>query len=227
MVIATIDRPERRNAVDHASLGALAAVIDQVATARVLVLTGGGGTFCAGADLTGVEDEGFGAALAAVLTGLTSLPIVALAAIDGPALGAGLQLALACDLRIATSRSRFGIPAARLGLAVDQWTIRRLAAEVGAPIARAMLLGAVPYSAEALHAVGFVHRIGGLDDAMAWTEELAQLAPLTIAAHKRGLESPNDATAFGALQARAWRSNDAREGRAAFLEKRPPRFTGT
>ncbi len=228
VVIATIDRPDRRNAVDHATLIALKTAIDGAASARVLVLTGSGDAFCAGADLTGVEDAGFAAALKAVLVGLTELPIVTLAAVDGPALGAGTQLALACDLRVATARSRFGIPAARLGLAVDEWTIRRLVAEAGAPIARAMLLGAAPYTAAPLHAAGFVHRLGGLDDALAWADELALLAPITVSAHKRGLEIRNsaDAAAFEALLEKAWRSDDAHEGRTAFLEKRPPRFSG-
>ena len=228
MVIVTIDRPERRNAVDYATLVALRTAVDEALGARVFVLTGSGGAFCAGADLTGVEDAGFAAALKAVLVGLTELPIVTLAAIDGPALGAGTQLALACDLRVATARSRFGIPAARLGLAVDEWTIRRLVAEAGGPIARAMLLGAASYTAEPLHAAGFVHRLGGLDDALAWAEELALLAPLTVAAHKRGLEirDSRDVAAFAELTERAWRSDDAHEGRTAFLEKRAPRFSG-
>jgi len=231
VLLATIDRPERRNAVDVATLVALRRAVDEAARrARVLVVIGAGGCFCAGADLTGVHDDGFAASLADVLTGLTELAIPVLAAVDGPALGAGIQLAAACDFRVATARSRFGVPAARLGLVVDAWTVRRLAEELGHPVARAMLVGAVPYPAEHLLAPGFVHRIGGLDEALAWAEELAELAPLTMAAHKRGLAAVtgDEATAaeFDELRARAWASADAHEGRVAFLEKRSPRFTG-
>ena len=105
-----------------------------------------------------------GAVLGEVLRGFTELPIPTIAAVDGPALGAGTQLAAACDLRIATPASRFGIPAARLGLVVDHWTVERLARELGWPIARAMLLGAETYDAAALHAAGAVHRLGDLGD---------------------------------------------------------------
>ena len=97
----------------------------------MLVLTGAPPAFSAGADLTGVEEGEFARLLAEVLRGFTELPIPTIAAVDGPALGAGTQLAVACDLRVATPASRFGIPAARLGLVVDHWTVERLARELG------------------------------------------------------------------------------------------------
>src|SRR5205814_643762 len=106
--------PERRNAVDHATLLALLDAQGDASSARVLVLTGAPPAFSAGADLTGVEEGEFAAALGAVLRGFGALAIPTIAAIDGPALGAGTQLAVACDLRVATPGSRFGIPAARL-----------------------------------------------------------------------------------------------------------------
>ena len=158
------------------------------------------------------------------------MPIPTIAAIDGPALGAGTQLAVACDLRVATPSSVFGIPAARLGLVVDHWTVERLARELGWPIARAMLVAAADYKAAALHAAGGVHRLGDLDDALAWAHRLAALAPLTMAAHKLALERsgppPAADSSFEAARLAAWRSADAVEGRQAFLDKRPPRFTG-
>jgi len=230
VVVVTIDRPERRNAVDHPTLLALVAAQEAALAgdARVLVLTGAPPAFCAGADLNGVEGGEFAAALSAALRGFTNLPMPVIAAVDGPALGAGTQLVIACDLRIATGPSVFGIPAAKLGLAVDRWTIDRLAREMGPSIARAMLLGAQPYRTEQLHAQGAVHRIGDLHDALRWADELAELAPLTIRAHKLGLElgAGGDANVAGFETARAaaWTSADAEEGRIAFLEKRPPRF---
>jgi enoyl-CoA hydratase len=230
VLVVTLDRPERRNAVDHATVLALADAWREAASARALVLTGTPPAFSAGADLTGVEEGEFARALGDVLRGLATLPIPTIAAVDGPALGAGTQLAVSCDLRVATRESRFGIPAARLGLVVDHWTVERLARELGWPIARAMLLAAETYDAAALHAAGAVHRLGALDDALAWARQLAVLAPLTIAAHKVALErsGPPPATDELVESARlaAWRSADAIEGRQAFLEKRPPRFVG-
>jgi enoyl-CoA hydratase len=180
-----------------------------------------------------VESGEFLDALTAVLLGFTSLPVVTIAAISGAALGAGTQLAVACDLRVATSTSQFGVPAAKLGLAVDRFTVNRLAQEFGASVARSMLLTAETYSAERLHLSGGVHRLGGLEDALVWADEIAALAPLTIAAHKLALEGlgeplgPLDAvTAIDMARGAAWASVDAEEGRSAFLAKRRPEFTG-
>jgi enoyl-CoA hydratase len=232
VTVATLDRPERRNAVDLDTLIELRAVIDEARAeqARVLVLCGASGTFCAGADLTGVEGPGFGAALTGVLSGLTELPAITLAAVHGAALGAGTQLAIACDLRVAATDAFFGIPASRLGLMVDAWTIQRLALLVGGSAARAVLLGAEHLSAEQAHALGLVHRIGGVDDALAWAERLAALAPLSVAGHKLALERmfplvAADEEVQAAFQ-QVWTSEDAQEGPAAFLAKRPPEFKG-
>jgi enoyl-CoA hydratase len=219
VVVVTIDRPDRRNAVDHATLVALARAQEEAVagSARVLVLTG-------------VESGEFVTALVAALSGFTRLGIVTMAAIDGPALGAGTQLAIACDVRIATARSVFGIPAAKLGLAIDRWTIERLTREFGWPVARAMLLTAETYTADRLAASGGVHRLGDVAAALAWAQEVAEMAPLTIAAHKLGLEQAAGAgdgfAAFESARAGVWASADAEEGRAAFLDKRPPRFVG-
>ena len=231
VAVVTLCRPERRNAVDHESLLLLRTIQQEVAhMARVVVLTGQSPAFCAGADLNGVESDEFADALGAALRGFVELPCITMASIDGPALGAGTQLAVACDLRMATPRSVFGIPAAKLGLAVDQWTIERVSHEFGWPIARHMLLGVGTYTADALHVQGGVHKIGTLVDALDWAEQLATLAPITIAAHKRGLEAVAEKLvvdeAFEQLRTKAWASRDAHEGRTAFLEKRLAEFTG-
>ena len=102
VLVVTLDRPARRNAVDHATLLGLLDAQREAAAARVLVLTGAPPAFSAGADLTGVEEGEFAAVLAEVLRGFGELPIPTIAAVDGPALGAGTQLAIACDLRVAT-----------------------------------------------------------------------------------------------------------------------------
>ncbi len=232
VTVATIDRPERRNAVDHATLVQLRGVIADAGSsgARAFVLNGAGGTFCAGADLTDVEATGFADELRGVLSALTELPAATFAAVDGPALGAGCQLAIACDLRVASTSAIFGIPAARLGLMVDQWTVRRLAQLAGGSVARAMLLAAEMMGAEAAHAIGFVHRIGGHEEAITWARAVADLAPLSVAGHKLALErlsatAEPDADVLAAMRL-VWASDDAREGRQAFLEKRPAAFTG-
>lgn len=225
----TLTRPERRNAVDHATLVHLLEAQRTLADARVVVLNGEPPAFCAGADLTGVEETAFNTALAQVLHGFTAMHAPIIAAIDGPALGAGAQLAAVCDLRMATPESIIGVPAARLGLVIDQWTIERLRTEFGSATARGMLLAAETYSGERLYASGAVHRLGTVDDALEWAGRISILAPLSLAAHKVGLE-PDPTTEhrdrFESLRSAAWASADAREGRLAFLEKRRPTFHG-
>ncbi|TFH13076.1 MAG: enoyl-CoA hydratase [Acidimicrobiales bacterium] len=235
VAVVTLDRPERRNAVDHSTLLELldvqAAIASRAPDAiRAVVLTGKPPAFSAGADLNGVEEGRFATDLGSVLRGFGTLPVPVIAAIDGPALGAGAQLAIATDLRVATPDSVIGVPAAKLGLVVDHWTIRRLASEFSPPIARAMLLAAQTYTAAQLHATGGIHRLGGLDEAIGWAHEISPLAPLTIVGHKIGLEradpDPSADDVFETARSIAWASADAEEGRTAFLEKRPARFTG-
>jgi enoyl-CoA hydratase len=233
ILLVTIDRPERRNAVDIATLEGLVEAFEPVRPdeTRVVVLTGAPPAFCAGADLGGAESDAFHEALGRALQTIAQCPVPVIASVDGPALGAGSQLVSVCDLRVATERSIFGIPAAKLGLAVDQWTVDRLVREFGWGIARAMLVAAEVFTAERMFAAGVIHRIGGLDSALDWAHVLAGQAPLTVIAHKAALDaaappSISDGTAE-ALRRAAWASRDAEEGRTAFLEKRPARFTAS
>jgi enoyl-CoA hydratase len=230
VMLITLDRPDRRNALDHSTLLELLDAQHRAAGARVVVLTGAAPAFCAGADISGVESDVFLHDLARVLRGFTELAGAVIGAIAGPALGAGAQLAAVCDLRVATPDSVFGVPAARLGLAVDHWTVDRITSQFGAAVARAMLLAATTYTGDDLHTMGSVHRLGDLDAALAWAGEVARLAPLTIAAHKLAFESSeggqtSDRLIDGARR-RAWASADAAEGRQAFLDKRAPEFRG-
>jgi enoyl-CoA hydratase len=220
VTVVTIDRQERRNAVDREAVEAIRSAAE--AATGVLVLTGAGGHFCAGADLTTLEDAAFAALVRETCAALGRPELVTLAAIDGAALGAGTQLAVACDLRVATSAARFGIPAGKLGVALDASTVARVVALAGGGPARALLLGGDVLDGEAAHRVGLVQRLGSLDDALAWAGEIAALAPLTLAAHKVALEGGDSSAAYD----RAWSSADLAEGLAAFKEKRPPRFTG-
>ena len=231
VTVLTIDRPERRNAVDLATLTALGDRLTDAKGegARVVVLTGAGGTFCAGADLGGVDGDVFVAALNRALFLLRDPSFVTIAAVEGVALGAGSQFAVSCDLRVATEAARFGVPAAKLGLAIDHETIRRLAAFAGEGTARAMLLACEEVDGAAAHRMGLVQRLGGVEDAVAWAREIAALAPLTIAAHKLGFErlaERADGPAYAEARTRAWGSEDHQEGLAAFRERRPPAFRG-
>jgi enoyl-CoA hydratase len=230
-----IDRPSRRNAVDLDTISAISDALDDAVRGhvRAVVLAGAGGNFSAGADLAGVDGDGFTSALRSMLAKLRDSPLITIAAIDGFCLGAGLQMAGSCDLRVVADSARIGIPAAKIGIAVDQWTAALLVELVGASTARLLLLGAEPVDAVTAERVGLASRRGDRAAALAWASDLAELAPLTIAAHKaalgrvaheiRGADDPVVAAAVGV----AWASRDAIEGRAAFAEKRRPVFTGT
>lgn len=228
VALVTIDHHARRNAVDREALEQLVAAIDAATTAgsRALVLTGAGGHFCAGADLTGVEDSAFATVLRRALDALRDAAFPTIAAVEGAALGAGTQLAIACDLRVAAPDARFGIPAARLGLMVDHWTVHRLALLAGHGAARAMLLAAEVLSGEDALRLGLVQRAGTLDAALSWAAEVATLAPLTIAGHKLALDRAEGDPDVRAAFERAWSSADLREGLAAFRERRQPEFRG-
>jgi enoyl-CoA hydratase len=232
VLLATIDRPQRRNALDHAALDGLLDALAQARTgaARVMVLTGADGHFCAGADLSGVEDPAFVTRLHEVLEGLRTLPLPTVAAVDGAALGAGTQLAVACDLRVATPGATFGIPAAKLGLMVDGWTVQRLASMAGQGTARAMLLAAETMSGAEAHGVGLVQRLGDLAASLDWAQSMALLAPLTISGHKLGCNEAEvlaaTSPAYQAAWSAAWGSEDLAEGLRAFAERRPPEFSG-
>jgi enoyl-CoA hydratase len=229
--LLTLDRPDRRNAVDIDAVNTLADAVWQAHDegARAVVLAGKGPHFCAGADLKAGEPLEFAAHLRRALDALRDVPCVTIAAVHGAALGAGMQLAVACDLRVATADARFGIPAAKLGLMVDHWTVQRVASLCGQGPARAVLLACEEIAADDAHRLGLVSRIGDLDAAVAWAERIAELAPLTIAGQKLALnrlEPPADDPEVRAAFEKAWASEDLVEGRAAFAEKRAPSFRG-
>jgi enoyl-CoA hydratase len=232
ITVVTLDRPERRNAVDHDTLAELTQVLTDAAArpTRVLVLTGAAGHFCSGADLTGVEDASFATLLQGVLDRLRDVSFPTIAAIEGAALGAGSQLAVACDLRVAAASATFGIPAAKLGLMVNHWTVQRVATLAGPSTARAMLLACEVVGGEAALRLGLVNRQGSLVEALEWADQIAQLAPLTIAGHKLMLNKletgPAQDDEVDAAFARAWESKDFAEGIDAFRNRRTPTFRG-
>ncbi|MFF0493089.1 enoyl-CoA hydratase [Nocardia sp. NPDC004068] len=231
VVTIELQRPERRNALNAELVTRLRDAVPEAAeTARVIVLTGQGPIFSAGADLSGVYSQDFLDTLVDMLHTIESVPIPVIAAINGGALGAGVQLALACDLRVMTPDSYLAIPAAKLGLTVDGWTVRRLVSLIGGGPARTVLLGAEPVSASDAYAFGFANRIGTLADAQEWAKSIAELAPLSLRHLKlvlnddgtRGADTPEQVSALEA----AWTSADAQEARSAREQKRAAKFVG-
>lgn len=235
----TLNRPDKRNALNTALCEQIrdAVTVAVREGARALVLTGAGSAFCSGADLDGVYSPEFRDALYDMLRTVVDAPVPVLAAVNGPAIGAGTQLAIAADLRVVAPEARFGVPTARNGLAVDPWTIRRLSLLAGNGVARRLLLACSMLDAEESLAGGLADRSGTLDDALAWAESFVELAPLTVAYNKRVLNAvfepdlecvPGAAAADGLLAAfeGVWSSQDFAEGRLAHQQKRKPRFTG-
>ena len=233
VMILTMSRPSCRNAVNLDMLHAFADAFSEARakSIRVILLTGVAPSFSAGADLAGVKEDDFQDALHGVLTSFVDPSVVTVAYVNGHALGAGAQLMAACDVRMAAPTAVVGIPAAKLGLVVNHWTIERLVREFSWPIARNMLLTAATYDASALHSNGSIHRLGTLDEAISWATEIAELAPLTQYGHKLALESsagdPDVDELVIAARRRALESDDVTEGRTAFSEKRKPKFTGS
>jgi enoyl-CoA hydratase len=241
--LATIDRVERRNALDAEHCDELRAALESHRDLLAVVVTGAGSAFCAGADLgTRFADGGgrgadtFRPAFERVLDAIVDYPAPVIAAVHGPAIGAGMQLAVACDLRIAGPDARLAIPGGRLGILLSATNISRLATLVGQGAARDFLLTGRSVDAAEGVVVGLVQREA--DDPVAAAVELAHhiagLAPLSVQGHKRALNLFAAGAALGAdarievdaLERAAFGSHDLEEGIAAFAEKRPPRFRG-
>ena len=245
--IAIIDRPERRNALNAELCDELSTFIESDHDRRVLVIGGAGDkAFCAGADLArrstdvgGLEHGGgdtFRPAFDRLVDLIIEQPVPVVAAVNGAALGAGMQLAVACDLRVVADHATFGIPAGRLGVMLSAANIARLASVVGQAMARDVLLTGRVLDVGVAERVGLVQRRG--PDALAAAEELAnelaELAPLSAAGHKRALNliademqiSPAIRAELDELAAGAFASEDLQEGLTAFGEKRKARFHG-
>jgi len=243
---ALIDRPARRNALNASLCDELRAHLEGNRDLRAVVIGGSGDkAFCSGADLARrSEDTGglthgggdsFRPAFEMLLDEIVAFPAPVIAAVGGHALGAGMQLAVACDLRVVAPTATFGIPAGRLGVAISAINVQRLVQAVGQPMARDVLLTARVLTAADAQAVGLVQRVA--DDALAGARELAGevvgLAPLSARAHKAMLEriarngslSAEDRAELGDLELQAFESADLQEGLAAFSEKRAPNFS--
>ncbi len=228
-----LQRPQRRNALNTELVDALREAVQKAAAqdVRAIVLTGAGTVFCAGADLSGdVFAADFPDKAIALNLAIDAAPVPVIGAINGPAIGAGVQLAMVCDLRVVAPDAYFQFPIARYGLALDNWSIRRLSSLAGYGRARAMLLAAEKLDAQTALMTGMANRIGTLADAQEWAGEIAGLAPLSLRHSKRVL---NDDGAYEEqvglhkeLFDAAWASKDVIEAQVARLEKRAARFQG-
>ncbi|WP_072805336.1 enoyl-CoA hydratase [Rhodococcoides yunnanense] len=233
VVTLELRRPERRNALNTELCTALRRGIEEaiVADARVVVLTGQGSSFCAGADLSGDSfAEEFPEALELLLRAVDGAPIPVIAAVNGPAVGAGTQLAIASDLRVVADGAFFEIPSTRLGIAVNNWTIKRLATLAGGSVARTILMGGERLDADRAYASGLANKRGDLALAQEWAASITQLAPLALRHLKLvfnddGTHDEPTATQWAAFGA-AWTSEDMKEARRARNEKRAPKFQG-
>lgn len=236
--VITIDRPKQRNALTRDASLRIAAALDTLDASDDLhaaVLTGAGGTFCAGMDLkrflagedANVPGRGFG--------GLTLSPPrkPLIAAVEGHALGGGFELVLACDLVVAARNSVFGLPEVRRGLVARAGGLMRLPAKIPRNIAAEVALTGTPITAHRAEALGLANRLvddgEALDAALDLASQIADNAPLALAACKRVLGESMwlDEAAWdrqNAVAAAVFQSADAQEGARAFAERRPPQW---
>ena len=239
--VLTLNRPEAKNAVDLATTQALAAAVDDLEARQevaVLVLTGAGGTFCAGMDLKAfargerprIEGRGF----AGLTEAPPSKPLIA--AVEGWALAGGCELALTADLIVAARDARFGIPEVKRGLFAAGGGVLRLAKALPYQRAMEMALTGDPLPAEEAHRFGLVNVLTEPGGALAGARELAARiaanGPLAVRASKQLIAGSVGWTDRAALDAQVeladtvFASADALEGARAFAEKRPPVWQG-
>lgn len=242
----TIDNPARRNALDHEILDALAAVLTRL-PARCLLITAVGPVFSAGYDIGGLPAGDLAESaealvahpFATAIEALEDYPFPAVAALNGHAIGGGLELALTCDLRVAAAGIRLGMPPAKLGLVYSHTGVRKFIDAVGAPRTRELfLLGRNVTVATALE-WGLVNTVVAPAElerrAIAYAAEIAGNAPLSTSGNKRvirellraeGALEPAVERELVALREACFRSADFLEGVSAFREKRSARWTG-
>lgn len=241
VLIVTLNRPEAKNAANKALAEGVAAAMERLDSdndLRVGIITGAGGTFCSGMDLKGflagetpqVPGKGF--------AGLTEAPPAKplIAAVDGYALAGGFEIALACDLIVANKDSKFGIPEVKRGLAAAAGGLVRLPRQIPQRLAMELALTGEFVTAQRAYDMGLINRVVdgvALDGALQLAEMISANGPLAVAASKKVIREQQDWSQAEqwknqyALTANVFVSNDAREGAAAFAQKRAPNWTGS
>jgi len=245
----TISNPAKRGALDHAILDAFVATLAAL-DARCVIVTGEGATFSAGYDIAHLDSETRATVtdeasrlvaqpFAAALDALDAYPYPTIAALNGHAIGGGLELALCCDLRVAATPIKLGMPPAKLGLVYSHTGIRTFIDTIGAPRTRQLFLVGGRIDAATALSWGLVNELAAADQlasiAVALASEIAGNAPLAQAGNKRVIRAVLGGRAALApaverelleLRLHSLRSDDFREGVRAFAEKRSPRWAG-
>jgi enoyl-CoA hydratase/carnithine racemase len=245
VVRLTISNPAKRNALDHPILDAITATLADADDARCLMITGAHGMFSAGYDIGEIPSEEFeeraeklvAHPFTEAIDALERFPYPTLAMLPGHTIGGGLELALACDLRVAQAEIKLGMPPAKLGLVYSHTGLRRFIDAIGAARTRELfLLGRYIDAATALQ-WGLVTRVAAPEQlealALELAAELAGNAPLSQVGNKRVIEAllAAEGSLGGEVEAElielrraSFASQDMREGMRAFAERRPPRW---
>ena len=240
----TIDNPAKRNALDHAILDAFAATVPEV-EARCLLVTAAGPVFSAGYDIGGLPRDEFAHRAEALvahpfhdaIAALDAFPFPAVAALNGHAIGGGLELALSCDLRLASEDAQIGMPPARLGLVYSHTGLRKFLDAIGAARTSELFFTARNVPARTAERWGLVNEVVAADElaerAVEYAAGIAAHAPLSLRGNKRVLRAllaaegeldPEVERGLVALREACFRSEDFYEGVRAFAEKRAPRW---
>ena len=247
LAIWTIDRPDRRNALSRSvvrEIGRLAREAGTDKTLRAVILTGAGGqAFCAGADLKerqGMDEEevrDFLSLYRVCFRDLDHLDKPVIAAMDGVAFGGGLELALACDFRVASQSIQIGLTETSLGIIPGAGGTQRLVREIGASRAKELIVFARRIDAAEALSLGVVNKLAdvgqtALDAAVAWAQPLLTAAPIAIASALAAVDAASDLPLEEGLSferacyERTLVSRDRTEALTAFAAKRKPVFTG-
>jgi enoyl-CoA hydratase/carnithine racemase len=239
-VTLSLNRPEKRNALNRAMIEALDSALQSVETdidLRAVVIRGEGRSFCSGLDLRDIEQMGPGGlTFEKVIARLQKLPVPTIAAIHGDALTGGLVLGLSCDLRIAAEGARLGMTPARIGYLPTYWIFRKFVETVGPANTAEIMYLADPVDAGRAREMGLVHKVvpdSSLgSSATQWASTIAGNAPLSVRAMKQMITRvvsqafEVDHKDLDQLGNTVRTSQDAREGVRAFLEKRKPVWRG-
>ena len=241
VAVMTINRPQARNAMNMTVVHGLVDGYAEIARnpdIRIGILTGAGGHFCAGMDLKGFAESGERIDTSGLPFGRAASPLMTkpmIAAIEGYAVAGGFELALTCDLIVASRTAKMGLPEAKRGLVAAGGGMVKMARQAPMRAAMEMVLTGDPMEAEQLHAWGVVNRLtepgGALAEALALAERIAENSPLALRVSMQVVRGAQDWPPSQAmdlqneLTAPVFASDDPLEGAKAFAEKRKPRWT--